>query len=408
MYRRIGIIVAAAAMGMLVAGTPAQAAAAPALGWSPTTSAGTYDFGTVDGVGHQSATQMFTLTNSGRSSTGTLAGVALTNSSGTAFSIISDGCTGLSLGPNRSCQVTVHYAPTTNGEIDSATLTATGEHAAASITLTGHGGTADLTLSPGTLTGTDGNGTNAYNYDFGLVGSGITDTYTFTVTNSGTGTSNTLQIPPCCTTGTGFTLSNDHVSGSPLAPGGTATFDLTFSATCTAPTTFSTPLVVNAQNNGSPYISVNYTATCGPPITSVTATLGNLALNPQFITIGNPGSQQPMAVFGTLKNVSVGPTQPPPPLKCPPNCEGLHSFTMQIPFSTDAGTLYCSMGNATNPGTCSVSNNVLTVTQNFIGIQPFRWLPGHSEGPSYYYVWVGASQLNEHVTWGPPTITAAN
>src|SRR5580704_14717491 len=143
MYRRIGIIVAAAAMGMLVAGTSAQAAATPVLAWSPTTSGGTYDFGTIDGVGGKTATQTFTLTNSGRSATGTLAAVALTNTSGTAFSITSDGCSDLSLGPRKFCQVTVEYAPTTSGESDSATLTAIGERASASITLTGQGGTAD-------------------------------------------------------------------------------------------------------------------------------------------------------------------------------------------------------------------------------------------------------------------------
>jgi hypothetical protein len=407
MYRRIGIIVTAAAMGMLVAGTPAQAAATPVLTWSQGgTTITSYDFGTVDGVGGQTATQTFTLTNTGKSATGTLAAVALT--SGTAFSITSDGCSGLSLGPNKFCQVTVQYAPTMNGEIDSATLTATGEHVSASLPLTGQGGTADLTLSPGTLTGTDSNGTNDYGYDFGLVGSSSV-TGTFTVTNSGTGTSNTLGLADCCTTG--FTLSNDQTTGSTLAPGGTATFQLTLSPSslsCTGPGFLTTPLVVNGQSNGSPYISVTYTAFCGevPPITSVTAGLRNSS--PQFVPIGNPGAQQPIAVLGTLKNVSVGPTPPPPPstLKCPPICEGLHSFTIQIPFLTNAGTLYCSMGNAYQPGTCSVSNNVLTVTQNFTFPQPFRWLPGHSEQIGYVYV--GASQLDEFVTWGTPTVTAAN
>jgi hypothetical protein len=412
MYRRIGIIVTAAAMGMLVAGTSAQATLAantPVLTWSQGGKTLTsYDFGTVDGVGGQTATQTLTLTNSGKSATGTLAAVALTNTSGAAFSITSDGCSGLSLGPKKFCQVTVEYAPTTNGESDSATLTATGEHDSASLPLTGQGGTADITISPGTLTGTDSNGTNDYGYDFGQVGSSSV-TRTFTVTNSGTGTSNTLQLAPCCNTG--FALSNDQVSGLTLAPGGTATFQLTApsSLSCTGPGFLTTPLAVNGQSNGSPYISVTYTAFCGgvPPITSVTVTLLNLANpgNPQFIAIGNPGSQQPMAVLGSLKNVSVGPTPPPPPLKCPPTCEGLHSFTIQIPFLTNAGTLYCSMGNAYQPGTCSVSNNVLTVTQNFTGIQPFRWVPGHSEQIGYVYV--GASQLGEFVTWGTPTVTAA-
>jgi hypothetical protein len=408
MYRRIGIIVTAAAMGMLVAGTPAQAANTPVLAWSQGgTTITSYDFGTVDGVGGQTATQTFTLTNSGRSAS---AALTVTLSGSSAFSTNVDGCTGTSLGPNTSCAVIVTYAPTVSGEIDNATLTAQGKKAAAnaSITLTGQGGTPYLTLSPGTFTGTDSNGTNDYGYDFGLVGSSSV-TQTFAVTNSGTGTSNTLQLAPCCNTG--FTLSNNQTTGSTLAPGGTATFQLTLSPSslsCTGPGFLTTPLAVGGQSNGSPYISVTYTAFCGevPPITSVTAGLRNSS--PQFVSIGNPGSQQPIAVLGTLKNVSVGPTPPPPPstLKCPPTCEGLHSFTIQIPFLTNAGTLYCSMGNAYQPGTCSVSNNVLTVTQNFTFPQPFRWLPGHSEQIGYVYV--GASQLGEYVTWGTPTVTAAN
>jgi hypothetical protein len=403
MYRRIGMFVAAAAMGMLVAGTSAQAAGLPVLAWSPTTSGGTYGFGTIDGVGGKTATQTFRLTNSGGSATGTLAAVALTNTSGTAFSITSDRCRGRILGPKKSCQVTVEYAPTTSGESDSATLTATGGHASASITLTGQGGTADVTLSPGTLTGTDGHGTKDYNYDFGLVGSGISDTQTFTVTNSGTGTSNALQLAGCCTTG--FTLSNDQTSGRTLAPGGTSTFDLTFSATCTVPMTFSTPLVVNAQGNGSPYISVTYTAHCGPPITSVTAGLRNSS--PQFVSIGS-GNTAGIAVVGTLTNVSFNPPAPPVP------AGRLHGFTTQIPFSLTAGTLNCDSSMLRSysvgyPGsTCSVSNNVLTVTQNFppsFTIQ--NWGLGFSKQIGYAYV--GSSlDTGAYVTWGTPTVTAVH
>ena len=413
MYRRIGIIVAAAAMGMLVAGTPAQAANTPVLTWSQGgTTITSYDFGPVDGVGGKTATQTYTLTNTGKSSTGTLAAVALTNTSGTAFSITSDGCSGLSLGPNKFCQVTVEYAPTTSGESDSATLTATGEHASASLPLTGHGGTADLTLSPGTLTGTDSNGTNDYNYDFGLVGSGISDTYTFTVTNSGTGTSNTLQLAPPAAA-TGFTLSNDQTTGSTLAPGGTSTFDLTFSATCTVPTTFSTPLLVTSTSTtASPYISASYTAQCGPPITSATATLVNTS--PQFVPIADPAHPNTagIPVVGTLRNVSFNPPAPPVP------AGRLHGFTIQIPFSIAGGTLICdptmirTYSNGYPGSTCSVSNNVLTATQVFLpSFTFFNWGVGFSK--QIAYVDVGSVlpagvQCCAYVTWGTPTVTAVH
>jgi hypothetical protein len=401
---------------VLAWGGAAQAAQVPpALAWSPTTS-GTYDFGIVDGVGGKTPTQTFTLTNSGGSSTGTLAPVALTNTSGTAFSITSDRCSGLSLGPRKSCQVTVEYAPTTSGESDIATLTATGEHAAASITLTGQGGTPDLTLSPGTITVPPsyyGYGTKNYNYDFGHVSSGMTQT--FTVTNSGTGSSNILQLAGLLPN-TGFTLSNDHTSGSRVAPDGTSTFQLTFTAPagCTGPTLVDTPLVVNTQDNGSPYISVLSTANCGTPITSVTATLDNLTSpytgNPEFVAIGS-GPYSPIGVGGTVHNVSVSPR--------------LHGFTIQIPYSIAAkdssngqvvaGTLNCdtgySYGGFPVPDACSVSNNVLTVTIN-IPTTYAGWYRGYTSLGTRYAS-VGSSlptgvMCCAYVTWGKPLVTAAH
>jgi hypothetical protein len=68
----VPFVAAAAVLGMLVAGTSAQAAALRVLAWSPTTSGGTYGYGTIDGVGGKTATLTFTLANSG-SATGTLA-----------------------------------------------------------------------------------------------------------------------------------------------------------------------------------------------------------------------------------------------------------------------------------------------------------------------------------------------
>src|SRR5262249_48700454 len=78
---------------------------------------------------------------SGGSASGVLA-ISLSDS--TAFSITSDACTGTSLGPKKSCVLTVEYAPTTADQTDTATLTATGKKsgASASITLTGSGAAA--------------------------------------------------------------------------------------------------------------------------------------------------------------------------------------------------------------------------------------------------------------------------
>jgi hypothetical protein len=205
------------------------------IAWSPSTN-GTFDYGNVN-VG-QTASQEFTLTNSGGSATGMLS-ISLMDSE--AFAITSDACTGTALGPRKSCTVTVEYAPTMAGS-KNATLTARGRRSAtdpASITLTGTGvaaGAPDLTLSPGTYIG----GTTPKNYDYAN-GFGNWST-TFTVTNNGTGTSETLQLAGCCNPQ--FTLSNDTCTGASLAPNGSCTFDLTFTAPggCNPGDEFHTPL----------------------------------------------------------------------------------------------------------------------------------------------------------------------
>jgi len=125
---RVGPLVA---VTLLLAASGAQAARSPALAWSPAS----HDYGTLDAG--TTGSQDFTLSNSGGSASGALT-IELSGSA--AFSITSDGCTDTSLGPAKSCSVTVEYAPTTGGQSDAATLTASGKKpatVAASVTLTG-------------------------------------------------------------------------------------------------------------------------------------------------------------------------------------------------------------------------------------------------------------------------------
>src|SRR5206468_10309140 len=127
----IRIIVAACAAVAMLTPAAAQARVAPAIDWSPTTNIGTYDYGAV--TPGQTASQTFTLTNSGGSATAMLTVVL---SPLAAFSMTSDACTGTSLGPNKSCAVVVQYAPSTAGQSDSATLSASGKKVDASATIT--------------------------------------------------------------------------------------------------------------------------------------------------------------------------------------------------------------------------------------------------------------------------------
>jgi outer membrane protein assembly factor BamB len=134
---RVVAIVVGVALGAVALLVPAsgQAGRAPALAWSPTTSTGTFDYGAVD-VG-QTASQTFTLTNSGGSASAALT-VALSGSA--AFTKTADTCAATSLGPKKTCTVSVQYAPTVGGS-DQATLTAAGNKpaASASLALTGTG-----------------------------------------------------------------------------------------------------------------------------------------------------------------------------------------------------------------------------------------------------------------------------
>jgi hypothetical protein len=108
--------------------TALASSAAPSLSFTPSSwTAGPIASGTT-------TSQTFTLTNTGGMASGT---ITVTLSGSAAFTTIADTCTGRSLGPDKSCSVTVQYAPTSNGESDTATLSANGEHASASAPLTG-------------------------------------------------------------------------------------------------------------------------------------------------------------------------------------------------------------------------------------------------------------------------------
>jgi len=116
--------------------------APPALSFSPQTS-GSFDYGTISPGGISSVN--FTLTNSSGSSTA----LAVNLSGSSAFAIVVDGCTGISLPNGRSCIVVVSYTSTTpSGDAGAAVAAGVGKKAQAfptSLTLNGSGaGTAHL------------------------------------------------------------------------------------------------------------------------------------------------------------------------------------------------------------------------------------------------------------------------
>jgi hypothetical protein len=252
---RIALTAGAAAL-LVAAGGAASAAAGPVLSWAPTTSPGGYSYGQL--TAGQTAKTTFTLTNSGGSASGALK-ITLTGSA--AFAKTADTCTGTSLGPHKTCQVTVAYAPTTPGQADTGTLTATSPKPAATASLT--------------LTGSAAKATPA-----------IT----------------TSQQPATATVG-GSVADQATVTGG-SAPTGTVTFNLYGNLNCTG-----TPLFTDTEPlTGGGAISKGYTATAtgteywtasyngdgkNNPVTS------GCADEPVIITPASPGittSQQPANV----------------------------------------------------------------------------------------------------------------
>jgi Abnormal spindle-like microcephaly-assoc'd, ASPM-SPD-2-Hydin len=113
------------------AGVAAASAGPPVLAFSPAP----FDYGQVT-VG-QTPSQVFTLANTGGWASSAL---TVTVPGSAAFTVTADTCSGTSLGPGKSCTVTVRFAPTAAGAAG-ATLTAAGNKQAATATdaLTGTG-----------------------------------------------------------------------------------------------------------------------------------------------------------------------------------------------------------------------------------------------------------------------------
>jgi hypothetical protein len=119
-------------------------------------------FGTV--AKNSTTTHTWTYTNKGGSATSVL---SVSLSGAAAFTIASNTCSAVSLGPNKSCMVGVSYTPTTDGADDHATLTVSSKKPALSVPLYLNGATAAADPYAAARTSCQG-----YGYTF-AVGTGI-------------------------------------------------------------------------------------------------------------------------------------------------------------------------------------------------------------------------------------------
>jgi hypothetical protein len=131
----------AAAAALAGAGPAAAKPKPPVLTFTPSS----YDYGEV--TTGETASQRFTLTNSGRKATGKLK-VTLEGAAG--FTLTRDRCSGTKLRPGKSCVVKVQFAPTSLGTVTATLTAASKKHGAtATVALTGAGG--GLGVGPGHL-----------------------------------------------------------------------------------------------------------------------------------------------------------------------------------------------------------------------------------------------------------------
>jgi len=132
------LLVVCVALAVLVPPAASGGGGAPSIAFSPSS----WDFGTINSGSTSSKT--FTLRNSGGSATGALT-AALSGSS--AFSRTADTCTATSLGPKKTCSVTIRYAPSADGSTDTGTLRVSSKKpvAVATAALIGHTHSQDVT-----------------------------------------------------------------------------------------------------------------------------------------------------------------------------------------------------------------------------------------------------------------------
>ena len=118
--------------------------AAPDLSFSPAP----FDYGSVPPG--QTATQTFTLTNSGQAATGPLT-VTLTDPA--AFAVTADACSAVSLGPGQTCSITVRFTSAAGAMTATLTAASTDPVAIATDALTGEAAPAIYWANAGDHTG---------------------------------------------------------------------------------------------------------------------------------------------------------------------------------------------------------------------------------------------------------------
>ncbi len=175
-------------------GFTASSAGAEYCGPGGTISPASYDFGPV-ALSQSSTAQVFTVTNSGLVTLNIPASAAVINGTNAAvFAIQSDGCSGQTLAPSATCQISIVFSPTAAGS-DSAQLSLSSNASSAMTSaLNGAGGTGPA--KPGLVSPTNGQSGLGSPVTFEWTAStGATDYKLYVSTNAGFANSTPIDVP---------------------------------------------------------------------------------------------------------------------------------------------------------------------------------------------------------------------
>lgn len=214
-----------------------QAVSPPALSITPASKA----FGTVT-LG-SSSVQQFTVTNTGGSSSASLATNVQDLTGTNAFSVQNDQCIGAALAPTQTCTLELAFAPTVAGTANGQLLVEDGlVQATANLTGTGQSAAALLEGS-------------ATSFSFGAVTVGTSSaTQDLLVTNIGLATSGTIAVALSGANAGDFAIVSDDCTASALTSGSDCTVSLQFAPT--AGGSRSATLTVSASPGGSVQLSL--------------------------------------------------------------------------------------------------------------------------------------------------------
>ena len=360
-------VLAAATSFVLPAGSASAANPGPVLTFTPSTN-GVYNFGSLSAG--QTASQQFRLANSGGAATSALV-IALAGSS--TFTITGDTCNANSLGPKKSCYITVRYAPTSAGQSNTATLSATSNKPPAYVGVTLNGqSNAALTVAK------SGNGSGSVTSNPAGINCGATcsasyayaTSVTLTATAatgssfagwsgggcSGIGTC-TVSVTANTTVTATFTLNSYTLGVSKSGNGsGTVTSNLSgidCGATCSASYLYGTTVTLTATAaTGSTFsgwsgAGCSGTGTCVVTIAGATTVTATFTLNSYTLSVNKSGNGAGSVIANTGS------------INCGATCSGsyLYGTTVTLTATAATGSTFAgwSGGGCSGTGTCVVT-----------------------------------------------------